>query len=254
MFPVKEIISLTWNPTISVIIPTLEEEKLLARTLEQFTPDIRAYHRLEIIVSDGGSKDNTLCIARRHADHVVEAGVGTRQNISMGRNRGAEAAQGEILVFFNADTLIDNPDRFFSTMVRVLRDNRISAATCDVLVYPEGETFADRFFHGSYNRYFWLLNVLGMGMGRGECHVVKRELFERIGGYNESIAAGEDFELFLRLRRLGKIAFIRSLRVFESPRRYRTYGYFRISLLWFLNALSVFLFRRSMLDEWKPVR
>jgi predicted glycosyltransferase involved in capsule biosynthesis len=93
-----------------------------------------------------------------------------------------------------------------------------------------------------------------MGMGRGECQVVKRKTFEQIGGYNESIAAGEDYELFLRLEKTGKIRFVREVTVFESPRRFRKYGYLSISLLWFINGVSVLLFDRSVTDEWKPVR
>jgi GT2 family glycosyltransferase len=123
-----------------------------------------------------------------------------------------------------------------------------------VNIYPEESTTTDWAFHNFFNGYFWLLNVLGMAMGRGECHVMRREMFEAAGGYDESIPAGEDYEFFLRLRRHGRIAFVRSLTVFESPRRFRKYGYLRISLLWFLNALSVFLFRRSISEEWKPVR
>ena len=50
------------------------------------------------------------------------------------------------------------------------------------------------------------------------------------------------------------IAFVRSLIVYESPRRYRRYGYMRITLLWLLNGLGVLLFKRSLVHEWKPVR
>jgi GT2 family glycosyltransferase len=112
----------------------------------------------------------------------------------------------------------------------------------------------DKVYHGFFNWYFRILNVLGMGMGRGECHVMRAETFRSIGGYNEAIAAGEDYELFMRLRRIGKISFVRDLTVYESPRRYRRYGYMRITFLWMLNGLGVLLFRRAMVREWKPVR
>ena len=70
-----------------------------------------------------------------------------------------------------------------------------------------------------------------MGMGRGECHIVKRELFERAGGYDESLGAGEDFELYTRrLRKYGKIVICKDLTVYESPRRYRKFGYIRVFL------------------------
>ncbi len=241
-------------PRISVIIPTLQEEKLIEQTLRQFTPELRADHCLEVVVSDGGSADRTVALAGALADLVVCHREPYAQTISMGRNRGAEAASGEIFVFINADVMIAEPDAFFRLMREAVRDPRVAAATCNVLVPPDQETLQDRFYHGFFNWYFRMLNLVGMGMGRGECHVMRAVTFRTAGGYNEAIAAGEDYELFLRLHRVGMIAFVRSLTVFESPRRYRRYGYLRITLLWLLNGLGVLLFKRSMVHEWKPVR
>jgi glycosyltransferase involved in cell wall biosynthesis len=239
---------------ITIVIPTLQEAKALPQTLEQFSAAIRQQHNLEIVISDGGSTDGTVPIARSLADLVVEHDDDVRQNISQGRNRGAEAASGDILVFLNADVLIEEIEKFFSTIHRVMRDDHVVAATCNVNIYPEEERLSDWLFHNFFNGYFWLLNLFGMGMGRGECHIIRKDLFNELHGYDEKLAAGEDYELFLRLHCHGKIVFIRTLTVFESPRRFRKYGYFWISILWFLNALSVLIFRRSMVDEWKPIR
>jgi glycosyltransferase involved in cell wall biosynthesis len=245
---------LTSLPRISIIIPALQEEKLITRTLKQFTPELRQRYNFEVIVSDGGSTDKTVELANDYADIVIEHTDAMKQNISRGRNVGAKSASGEILIFLNADTLIEEPASFFQKMIDLVNNSRNIAATCSVLVYPAEETVLDRVFHNFFNWYFWMLNIVGMGMGRGECHVMKKETFEKIGGYDEKIAAGEDYEMFLRLRRKGKIAFVRSVLVYESPRRYRKYGYARISLLWFLNAFMVLFFQRSMVKEWAPIR
>jgi hypothetical protein len=99
-----------------------------------------------------------------------------------------------------------------------------------------------------------MMNRVGMGMGRGECHVIPRGVFTRVGGYADGIAAGEDYDMFRRLRAVGSVRFLRQLLVYESPRRYRRYGYATVTASWFMNFLSVFFLHRSMLDEWKPVR
>jgi glycosyltransferase involved in cell wall biosynthesis len=237
---------------MSVIIPAYQEEKMVLSLLEQLPGSVRSRHNLEVIVSDGGSTDRTKELAKPHADILVESCA--PQNISVGRNRGASSARGEILIFLNADVRLPDPDLFFSCIGQTMRGAGVAAATCNVLVNPEEERLSDYLFHRAFNRYCRFLNVIGMGMGRGECHVVRRSVFEQAGGYNEQIAAGEDYELFLRLRKMGTIVFIPALTVYESPRRYRAYGYFRIALLWFLNGASVLIFRRSLSKEWIPVR
>lgn len=207
---------------------------------------------IEVVVSDGGSTDRTVEIARRFADKVVESKG--RQNISKGRNIGARAARGDVLVFINADTHIDRIEQFFDEMLRIIQEPEVVAATCRVGVYPDEERLSDRLFHAACHVLFYLENILGLGMGRGECHVIRKSTFHSIGGYNEEIAAGEDFELFVRLKRKGRIVYASHLRVNESPRRYRKYGYIKIGVLWFLNSISVLLFRRSLNKEWEAVR
>lgn len=227
---------------------------MLARTLSQFTPEIRTEYRLEIIVSDGGSTDETVTIGKKLADIVVCHGKGEKQNIAIGRNAGAKAARGNILLFINADTIIEDISSFFHEINRITALETIAGVTCNVNIYKEEEKVADKLFHGLCNWYFRFLNIIAIGMGRGECQIVRRDLFLQIGGYNEKIAAGEDFDLFVRLRRKGKIVFLGDHTVRESPRRYRKYGYLYISLLWFVNALSVLFVRRSVTKEWRPVR
>jgi glycosyltransferase involved in cell wall biosynthesis len=242
------------TPHFSVIIPALNEEKLLPRMLGQFSPDLLERFGVELVVSDGGSMDGTLAIARAHAHLVVENTPYVKQTISAGRNAGAQRANGEIFVFLNADTFLKEPKTFFSRISEEIDKPGIVAVTSAVSVYPEEERWQDRAFHGFYNWFFYMMNRVGMGMGRGECHVMKREVFHQVQGYADRIAAGEDYDMFRRLEHLGRIRFLRDVVVFESPRRYRRFGYAYVTASWFLNFLSVFFLRRSILSEWKPVR
>jgi len=99
-----------------------------------------------------------------------------------------------------------------------------------------------------------LLNFISVGMGRGECQIVKRDYFERISGYDEKLAAGEDFDLFKRIAKFGKIGFIKDIKIYESPRRFRKYGYFKVIMQWIVNSVSVIIYGKSVSDEWDPVR
>lgn len=244
------------TPQISVIIPTLNEEKLIIQTIEQFTPELKSKYNLEIIISDGGSKDTTLSLLTPIVDKIILADSAVKQNIPVGRNTGAKAATGKLLYFFNADTLIKDPDKFFGRSLDALNDENISALTCRFHVFPENVKLSDKLFHGFYNNYVRILNALGMGMGRGECQMIRNNVFQIVNGYNEKLAAGEDYDLYRRIKLLGngKIKFLNDLLVYESPRRYRKFGYLRVLGAWTKNSFSVYFKDSSSSKEWEEVR
>jgi glycosyltransferase involved in cell wall biosynthesis len=242
------------SPAISVIIPTLNEEKLIVQTARQFTPLLKEKYKIELIISDGGSIDRTLDLCKQFADIIASAQPGEKQNIPQGRNAGAKLANGKLLCFFNADTLINDIDTFFKVTVSAFNDPEVLAATCRIRVFPEEEILMDRLFHSFYNSYVRSLNALGMGMGRGECHIVRQDVFNSANGYNENLSAGEDYDLFRRIRKLGKIKFMKKLVVYESPRRYRKFGYRKVIGDWTKNSLSVLFKNKSSSKVWEAVR
>ena len=101
---------------ISIIIPVYQEEKLLPNTLAVFTDTLKQKYKLEIIVSDGGSTDSTLAIAKEFADIMVCHTENRRQTIAEGRNMGSLVANGDIMVFLNADTIPAYPEEFLETL------------------------------------------------------------------------------------------------------------------------------------------
>ena len=239
----------------SIIIPTLNEEKLLPGLLSQLNGQcFRNKHDIEIIISDGGSNDKTLEIARCKADKVVIHNGPGKQIIAQGRNLGAKSANGEILVFVNGDILFPDVQKFFEYVNRHFINSKYGAMTCMVQVFPEEEIPSDRRFHRFYNGYFKLLNRIGVGMGRGECQIIRKAIFEEMNGYNEKMAAGEDFDLFRRIKKKHDILFTDSIMVYESPRRYRKIGYWGVTWSWLINAFSVVLKDKSISKEWEQIR
>jgi glycosyltransferase involved in cell wall biosynthesis len=239
---------------ISIIIPTFNEEKLLPQILDQFPPALLGQAGAEIIVSDGGSTDRTARIAIERGASVVRHEGPHRQTIAEGRNRGAEIARGDLFVFINADIRISDPARFLAEARRLSVADNIAGVTCVVHVFPEEETIADRLFHLWHNGYVRFLNFIGEGMGRGECQILTSEMFRRLGGYNPAMVAGEDYDLFRRVRKLGKVVMMPGVTVFESPRRFRKYGYLHILWGWSRNALAVIFRNKSSSEEWEAVR
>jgi glycosyltransferase involved in cell wall biosynthesis len=239
---------------ISVIFPALNEEKLITNALSQFTPELKKKYSIEVIVSDGGSSDATVEISARLADKVVYANAHDIQNIAMGRNLGAKNSAGSFYYIMNADTLIKDIDKHFDTTIKEFNDPGILALTCKVKVFPGEEKLFDKLFHLCYNNYVRVLNIIGMGMGRGECHMMRKEIFHQLEGYNESMAAGEDYDFYRRIKKHGKIKFLSNLTVFESPRRYRKFGYPKVFWDWTKNAASVLFKNKAISKIWDPVR
>ncbi len=240
---------------ISVIIPTLNEEKLIEDLLKQLCDkDLRAKFNYEIIISDGGSRDATLEIAEKYADKIIRHTKREKQIIAEGRNRGAENADGEILLFLNADVRLNDAGKLFEKILSKFYRGDFIAMTCPVKVFPDEETFADKIFLGFYNVYFGFLNIIGLGMGRGECQVIRKNDFVALGGYDEKLVAGEDFDLFKRLRKKGKILYEKECLVYESPRRYRKRGHVKIFFTWLANALSVMFAKKAASKEWEEIR
>jgi hypothetical protein len=98
------------------------------------------------------------------------------------------------------------------------------------------------------------MNNAGIGMGRGECHIIWKKVFDELGGYNETFIAGEDFDLYRRIRKKGNILYTGKLWVFESPRRFRKKGYLTVTWMWVKNGLSVWFKKKSISKIWEQVR
>ncbi len=241
---------------ISVIIPTKNEEKLLGDCLALFTPERKRDFKLELIVSDGGSSDATIGIAMSYADKLaVHEDPTRRQTIAEGRNRGAAIASGDILMFLNADSHPADLDKFLERIrTRFSIDPSLAALAVKVQVEPSERKFSDILFHSFFNQYVKWLNRIGIGMGRGECQILRRTAFKAIKGYDATLAAGEDFELYNRVNEIGKVRYDGTLLVYESPRRYRKFGYMKVYSEWVRNGFSVLFKKKAASVIWEEVR
>ena len=90
--------------TFSIIVPTFNEEWILAKTLGAIRNHL-SHVDFELIVTDDGSTDRTCDIAERYADRAVRL-TGDKGTSGANRNRGARVARGEYLVFVDADVSI----------------------------------------------------------------------------------------------------------------------------------------------------
>ena len=225
---------------ISVVIPAFNEERYLGETLADLS---RAAAHLreggniavEIIVVDNDSSDATAEVARRFGAAVLKE---AEHNVAKVRNTGARRAGGDVLVFVDADTRV--PRELLRRVVEVLAEPDCFGGAVDTDYRPAKLTS---------RVYLGLWRVVGRlaGMAQGATQFCRREAFNALGGYDETLFMGEDVDFYLRLKRLarrrgGGIRLIDDVRVAPSTRRFDHWGLWR-TLVW-TNPLFILLFRR----------
>ena len=205
---------------ISVIVPVLNEETMIAATLESLLP-LEPY---EIIVVDGGSTDRTREIAMGLGGFVLSSERGRARQM----NHGAARAGGDVLLFLHADTRL--PASAFADIAAALADPRCVGGRFDVEL--EGSHWMLKFIGALIN---WRSRATKVGTG-DQALFVRREVFLRMGGYPD-IPLMEDIALCRALKRKGGIACLRS-RVVTSARRWENDGVWRtIVRMWTLKLL-----------------
>src|SRR5215468_213968 len=143
--------------TFSIIVPTFNEERFIANTLEAIRHHLSNID-YELIVTDDGSTDRTCDIAERYADRVVRL-MGPKGTIGANRNRGARVAHGEYLVFVDADIFIPRANDCFAAIAADFKDNpRLVGLTVKITFAPGEERLIDAIMHGVLSRLFWFMN------------------------------------------------------------------------------------------------
>ncbi len=198
---------------ISIIIPTLNEEKVIKRCLET----VVNIPGIEAIVSDGGSTDKTVEMARGYKDVKVVSSIKGR-GIQM--NTGASCAHGEILLFLHADSILSR--EIILKIPCIFKNNSIVGGAFKIRLLSDRLPY--RLIEAGINFRSRLLKLPYGDQGL----FVKRSIFKELGGFNR-MELCEDLDFIWRLKKLGKITIIDE-EVSSSVRRWENNGILRTSL------------------------
>ena len=239
---------------LSIIIPTLNEEKTIENTLQHLK--MLRDCDYEIIISDGRSKDKTIEIAKKYGAKVIVYGGTVRQTIAGGRNLGASIASGDFFVFLDADVIIPDINKFFKKAISLFENQKdLVGLTVRFKVLPELETLADKIIFTINDYLLFISNsITRIGGAGGEFQMIRADIFKKQKGYNEKITVCEDVELFQRLARVGKTKIEMSLKIMHTGRRAHKIGWPKLLSQWFINGASVTFFKRSFSTTWKEIR
>jgi len=172
------------EPLVSVIIPTRNSARTLAKCLESIKN--QSYKNIELIVVDNNSTDNTKEIAKQFTDKVFNFGP----ERSAQRNYGAKQAKGEYLLIHDSDIYF-NIDSVKECVELSEKEN------CEAIILPEksiGIGFWARV--KAFERSFYVGNDYMEG-----ARFFKKDIYEKLGGYDENLTGPEDWDLTIRIRR-----------------------------------------------------
>ena len=229
--------------TFSIIIPAFNEEKTVEKTLKALRNQV--FKDFEIIVKDGGSKDRTVELAKKHADKIV---CKSDFSAADARNQGADYAKGIFLVFVDADTELprDTLERF----AQLIQNKEIVGGSCRKI--PQDGDLIDRMIYEFVNISTFFSYYLHIGGAHGNCMFIRKSVFEAIDGFNPKIRIAEEQEFVRKARKFGKFAFLLDIYVFESARRIQAWGKLKLYITWLIGTFRSFKVSKN--QEYEKVR
>ena len=215
---------------VSVIIPTLNEEKYLGQCLESIAKqDMSGF---EIIIGDGKSTDRTEKIANEYSAKFV---VEPKRTISAGRQKACTIAKGRIIVSTDADIIATG---YWLTSLTNEIGRGVVCAHGNVIPYDGTWTDA---WAGKWLMPLWFkgLTAIGRPCPAGSNLCFSKKAFSKAGGFNTSLVTGEDLEIVSRLKAHGRVVFVDNAEVGVSMRRMQGWGKLRFLTYHVSNAIRV---------------
>jgi len=231
------------KPFFSVIIPAFNEEKTISQTLESVLRQNFPRRQYEIIVVNNNSTDKTAAIVKKFP--AVKLIHEPKQGYVYALKRGAKEASGEILVFTDADTIV--PPDWLSQYQKAYQDPRVVVVGGAANFQPK---FGLIFLVQAFLNLFGFLTKVASGFNFS----FRRHTYEKIGGVNPQINFHADTDLILRAKKEGKAVFLLKNRVITSSRHYRGLKGIGYVVKGIINALWLFLFKKTLFWHFGEVR
>ena len=201
---------------VSIIVPAYNEEDSIAQTLKSLRN--QTYQDREIVVIDNNSTDKTNQIAQKYADKVI---LEKEQGYVHAVRRGAQKAQGELITFCDADSVY--PEKWLTKAV--------SKFSPDIVVVYGGcysiddNKLVSFLIAVGFAKFLIISKLLGLDNTCGYNFIIRKSAYDKVGGYNAAYQQmSPDVELGQRLKKIGKLKLVPSLRVGTSTRRFKKGG------------------------------
>lgn len=239
---------------LSIVIPAYNEQDYLPDCLNCVQAEIArntAREDIEVVVVDNASTDRTAAVAA--AFEGVRVVHETAKGLTRARQKGLEAARGDIIAYIDADTRM--PAGWIARLLASFARGERIVCVSGPYIYDDAP-WPQRLL---VRLYWWLLALpsywLTRYMAVGGNFAARRSALEQIGGFDTDIAFyGEDTNIARRLAEVGKVWFRLSLPMRTSSRRLQSEGTVRTALTYVANFLSEVFLKRPITRGYRDVR
>jgi len=224
---------------LSIIIPTLNEEKFLPFLLKSIKKQCLSDY--EIIVADGDSEDKTIEIAKSYGCKIIKGGLP-----AIGRNEGAKKASGNLLLFLDADVVL--PEKFFGKVLEEFKKRNLDVAS--FCLEPQTKRRTQKFLFDAF--YNWPILVFGKILSHAsQAILVKKDIFQKLGGFDEEIKFAEDHSFVRKAKKIGNFGILRSVKILSSLRRFEKDGWILTYLKYIFAEIYMIIFGDIKRDIFK---
>ncbi len=207
-------------PHISIIIPAHNEENYIRQTLHSIKN--QTYQDFEVIVVTNGCTDKTEEILKKRENERVKHFSLPTANVSRARNHGASKAEGELLLFLDADTLLVH-----DALQKMNEEFSPEYTVATTSVVPDDPTLP--FILAMRFKSFNLKS--GLYKGCSGALLCRHTDFDALNGYDSELVVREHRKLILKLLERGKYKCI-DTSVTTSMRRLKNWGLAKVSYFW----------------------
>lgn len=240
------------KPALSIVIPTLEEEKYLQICLDSLGK--QSFRDFEIIVIDGGSNDKTVQLAQKYTDRVY---VFPDANVCLSRDKGVRVANADIIVGMDADSYY--PENYLERIHKIFKQNKNIVAVTGKIYFHNCPLWWKPvwwFFYSLSNLIYLLTGIVVYAPALNLSF--RKKAFLKVNGYNTKLDfGGDEMDFLARLKKAGKVHYINNPVPIAHSRRLKV-GIFKFIFVqlfynyWF-NYLTAKALGRAIIKA-QPVR
>ena len=223
---------------ISIIIPTYNEEEFLPNLLTSIQR--QNYENMEVIIADAHSVDKTVEIAESYGCKIAPGGLP-----ATGRNNGVKIAEGELLLFLDADSVLTN--NYISSAIEEFELHNLGIAITQIVPLEKG--FINQISHEFAN--YMTKKISSIKPHGAGCYgiLTYKSLHEKVGGFDETLDFGEDTDYIERIGKISRFNVLENPRLLISTRRLKEEGLKDITMKYAKSTAKQITGQTVTLDE-----